>query len=233
MAYLLTLPNELLDLIFGLCCTTELQTLSTVCRKLHLSVLPSLYHHPTLWYDELQDHHPQPLQTFLRTIVKHPAWASHVKSLSFLSECPWPRWKCLGSPEVESPDAEWYEALSAMVPVRDETLKIPQSARTFSMDAAVALLLCLLPNLRSARISIGPFGCSQPQNFDFAPAVTREILSSTASKVLGHRFEFLEEFEWFGPQDETCFEETQPPLSGILWLFSLPRMKSTMVKVVE
>lgn len=124
--------NEIFAEIFALLPKTDLVSVSLTCNRFQAIAEPFQYHHPNL--STHADTHSIPLESFLRGILARPILANYVRSL----------------------DIHWYGKIGrAPQNVRDITLFTAAAKNAGiqkppnSPGAQIALLLYLLPNMRS------------------------------------------------------------------------------------
>lgn len=96
MASILDLPNELMDPILSVSCPSDISRLSLVNKSLHALLSPRIYEKIEWHWDD--DTRPPPFHLLLRTLLRNPTLARHIRSLSLRGSglvpvnCHWVMW---------------------------------------------------------------------------------------------------------------------------------------------
>ncbi|KAL9606421.1 MAG: hypothetical protein Q9179_000387 [Wetmoreana sp. 5 TL-2023] len=217
----------------GHCSKEELKRLCEVCSTLQGIALPRLYGVVQFISEHYESEFSHPMQRFTHTVLHNWEKASKIKSLELVNNCPRGYWIDLDL--VYDPELLLTRQLKTTpgFPLAEEMFHCLGAGGAHVVDATVALLLCLLPNLQILRLGVCLSDCSDPLEPKYIPAMLRHILSYHDGMNLSHQLQALQEIEWLGHHKYIWFEEPKPPFADALWLFYIPNIKSITARMVE
>ena len=232
------LPSEILDAILNDCGAPELSKLCAVCRGLWRICAPRLYKDIIFSLKQHVNKPKQPLHAFLVTALHRPDLAATVRSVQFDDDLNiWPRawwntWGMLKPLAEQDIDLARRIILRSRMPLAAKMIHFLRFSGRHNFDAAVALLLLLLPNLQSAHLMACFHHCAQHRPLMFLPVVLKHVLvppkidSSCLPRSLHH-------MGYPGHCTGPWAHSLDQPAEDILWLFYIRDVHSISARIIE
>lgn len=229
---LLGLPNELLNAIGDLCQVRELKALSEVCSALRSIALPRLYETANFSHHRHVGNGSQPLSLFLHTVCYVPGRALFVKNIQFTGDSRGSGWQGLAPLDPRALASIQEIVLRSHFPLAPSLLQVLGSGGSRAIDAAIALLLIILPNLKSLQLGARFHPSFESLVVKFVPAMLQHLLDRRGAHLPGP-LQSLQEVEYLTDREETWSEDMNPPFKEVLWLFYLSQIISITTRMRE
>ncbi|KAL8759100.1 MAG: hypothetical protein Q9184_003725 [Pyrenodesmia sp. 2 TL-2023] len=229
MGNILHLPRELLDVITEQCQLKDLGNLSASCTTLRQVTIPQLYRNVKFLYGRFGD--STKLHLFVASILRYPERSRYVKRLEVSGT--------LYPPNTESFSRLDNDGLKLarciLVPERleraSQMLYELESESECSFDAALALVLLLLHELRVVQLNVrvGPY--DRNRGLLHVSAALKDLLEPRSGKQ-PRGLQFLEEINYFTHPESMSVDAALPLIDAIL-LFNPPNIKLLQARAVE
>ncbi|KAJ5094394.1 hypothetical protein N7456_010255 [Penicillium angulare] len=230
---LLSCPEEILRIIAEKLDFADHRKVCFVNKRLQAVVQPLLCSHIQWEYNKSQS---PPIAQFLRTLIRRPDLAQCIKTIILEGDDGFGQRRGMYRVENDKKSqftiddnvaleemVEWIEKLGS--PYSKQWI---HELRTGTMDAFVALLLCLAPGLRTLYL-----GSNYTQNSSLIGAVLHLALLDTSKAINLHSFEHLEEVTmlYHATEINTPSHTDTANAHDTLCLFYLPSIKKLSVSL--
>ncbi|KAL8717249.1 MAG: hypothetical protein Q9225_005490 [Loekoesia sp. 1 TL-2023] len=233
MNMLINLPDELLAVVLDALDVREVKQLSLVSGTFSARCRPRLYHSVVFTSEGHHNQEPPPLHSFLRSVLFFPDRASLVRKFILVSDRPGNPWRDLDPLEPAELAIATQVLFDAGFNMTAKLLSALESGNSSSLDAAIALLLLILPNLRVINLGVcfSPFRSSSfaVGSTILTPAMFRHIIRES-SPVGGPQS--LETIQYYSDPDYPKDEDI-PNFTDVLWLFYVPSIKNLAIRAVD